>query len=667
MTWDEDIERAVEVIFNAYFSRNAIDAHFERSDEEWIEGTHWHPGLDEVLPRNKWYPIGTNNPPSCKWFYKSNHLMYEVDMMLGELEDNRTLRDMIRFFVQSRGIGLLYEKFDTFTANEVREDILRGVYDYDRRDFQRRFNRIWEDEVTLGDERLGPEEMIRMANPNNWRSGQRSAIRFCHLAGFPLVFAGTNDTEKLEHYEKIEFRRMPNLADFQEDVGALITETLEAEEDYEKRGLVILPTGSGKTRVTSESLIKWYLDSEKPRIILWICHRKELCYQASETFERVWQKIAFDDYANPWGRDLNIHRFWGDVNWSDNGGSSENSALSRRIDREGGALVICTIDTLREIANNNDESHTEAREGIMGPDCVVIDEAHRFETPRYRETLAGVGVGLNLTSQDQFGGRLIGLTATPYRSDERQMSYMYRRYGGRFLLDDLIGTESPTANQVRTSIASLRSRLEEKGVLAKAVVQMVSFGDQRRDVGSEALDEFSDLKESWMKTNLGNNSNRNQAMVEKIVELNQEGRKSILFFGLSVEHSKLVTMSLNSIGIRSEVVHSKTRRVTRRSFVERFRRGEIEVLSNYGIFDTGFDAPNVDAIVIARPIGSEVLLQQIVGRGLRGREFGGTDDCVIVAVQDMIFVQRADNEGNIRTENYGLQEDEIKGVLGEEE
>lgn len=60
---------------------------------------------------------------------------------------------------------------------------------------------------------------------------------------------------------------------------------------------------------------------------------------------------------------------------------------------------------------------------------------------------------------------------------------------------------------------------------------------------------------------------------------------------------------------------------------------------NYGVLTTGFDAPKVENIVLARPIRSEILYEQIIGRGIRGPEFGGTDFCTIIDYFDNILVQ----------------------------
>lgn len=67
---------------------------------------------------------------------------------------------------------------------------------------------------------------------------------------------------------------------------------------------------------------------------------------------------------------------------------------------------------------------------------------------------------------------------------------------------------------------------------------------------------------------------------------------------------------------------------------EALRRGEIQVLVNFGVLSTGFDAPNVSVVVVTRPTSSIVLYSQMIGRGLRGPAVGGTQECIVVDVRD---------------------------------
>lgn len=50
----------------------------------------------------------------------------------------------------------------------------------------------------------------------------------------------------------------------------------------------------------------------------------------------------------------------------------------------------------------------------------------------------------------------------------------------------------------------------------------------------------------------------------------------------------------------------------------------------------GFDAPRTRAIIVARPVYSPNLYFQMIGRGLRGPQNGGSDRCLILNVDDNI-------------------------------
>ena len=68
----------------------------------------------------------------------------------------------------------------------------------------------------------------------------------------------------------------------------------------------------------------------------------------------------------------------------------------------------------------------------------------------------------------------------------------------------------------------------------------------------------------------------------------------------------------------------------------KFKNKNLQVLCNDRLISTGFDAPKTDTIIIAKPTFSIVLYSQIIGRGLRGPEIGGTDYCKIIDVKDNI-------------------------------
>jgi len=74
----------------------------------------------------------------------------------------------------------------------------------------------------------------------------------------------------------------------------------------------------------------------------------------------------------------------------------------------------------------------------------------------------------------------------------------------------------------------------------------------------------------------------------------------------------------------------------RRALIRDFKEQRLEFLCNYGVLTTGFDAPKTNCIALCRPTKSDVLYEQIIGRGLRGPKFGGTPECTIIDFVDNI-------------------------------
>lgn len=67
-----------------------------------------------------------------------------------------------------------------------------------------------------------------------------------------------------------------------------------------------------------------------------------------------------------------------------------------------------------------------------------------------------------------------------------------------------------------------------------------------------------------------------------------------------------------------------------------YKRSRLQVLCNFNLFSTGFDAPKTNVIFISRPTASIVLYSQMLGRGTRGPAIGGTEKCKVIQVVDNI-------------------------------
>jgi DNA repair protein RadD len=96
----------------------------------------------------------------------------------------------------------------------------------------------------------------------------------------------------------------------------------------------------------------------------------------------------------------------------------------------------------------------------------------------------------------------------------------------------------------------------------------------------------------------------------------------------------MLTAILNIEGATAAHIDSSVSRAQRRQIIASFRAGTLDAVLNFGVLSTGFDAPRVSAVVIARPTTSVVLYSQMVGRGLRGPASGGNEECNLIDVRD---------------------------------
>ena len=90
-------------------------------------------------------------------------------------------------------------------------------------------------------------------------------------------------------------------------------------------------------------------------------------------------------------------------------------------------------------------------------------------------------------------------------------------------------------------------------------------------------------------------------------------RKGILVFTRFLKEAERLTMSIPGCAI----VSGDTPKKEREHILEAFKAGEIPVVANVGVLTTGFDYPELDTVVMARPTMSLAMWYQIVGRAIR--------------------------------------------------
>lgn len=456
--------------------------------------------------------------------------------------------------------------------------------------------------------------------PGRWHAGKSGAQHFVRETSFPLELAGIPSPDRPPSHEYLEGRvDLKPLIAFQKEVQRGLLERLQ--QHARGRGIVTLPTGAGKTRVAVESIQYWLTErwnQFESRAVqgaaLWLAHTEELCEQAYVCFRQVWQS---QERTCP----LLLVRFWG-------GYTREKSDIAEAV-MEAESHPSVLISTPQRVVSLLSRESTDLSDELavlrQSLGLIVIDEAHRAAARSYRQIITSL-------MPEQRSIALIGLTATPFR-----MEYLEERPedGTRELKEIFEALIEPR----RTLGLEPRKKLQEMGILAKPEFRTVEtrtriasdkvFLDGESPVDEEEIERIDTI----LRLRTDNTSRRIQ-VYEQIKEIAANPDHSVLYFGPSVNDAECMAFLLRRDGVPTGVVSGNTRDALRRRLVQEFKDRQIRVLCNCEVLTTGFDAPKVSHVVMARPTVSRVLYEQIVGRGLRGPKFGGTERCVIVDFVD---------------------------------
>jgi superfamily II DNA or RNA helicase len=361
------------------------------------------------------------------------------------------------------------------------------------------------------------------------------------------------------------------------------------------RFIIQMPTGSGKTRTAME-LVCNALNGADDISVFWLAHTQELCEQGIQCFLQTWPHLA--------KKKVRAHRYWGNHPQPIPLANSNDFVV-------GGFGKICSA--LKKDANSLVQFKNRCS-------LIVVDEAHKTEAPTYKKAVQA------LLGQET---AVIGLTATPGRTYVEESMAL-----SDFYFNQLIELPDPRGNGV---IEMLRDRK----VLSKAEYRPIitNIDIPLSDTDRKYLEEHYELPPKII-SKLAHNDVRNIEIIQTLRKELNNGKR-VLVFGCSVNHSRYlnsVLLYLKAIGEKVFPGHidGNTNLSKREALIKKFRNGELNVLCNYGVLSTGFDAPKTDAVMITRPTTSPVLYSQMIGRGLRGPIIGGTEFCRIIDVRDNI-------------------------------
>ncbi len=233
-------------------------------------------------------------------------------------------------------------------------------------------------------------------------------------------------------------------------------------------------------------------------------------------------------------------------------------------------------------------------------DLVIVDEAHLIPPDgegMYRTFLADM-------KRINPAVRVIGMTATPFRmrsgticAPDNILNAVCFEIGVRELI-------------VQGYLCPLRT---------KAGSQHPDYDQLHVRGGEYIAGEVEDLMDD---------DNLVLPACREVVEYTKD-RRSVLIFASGVRHGQHIChVMAERHKVECGFVCGETLPFERDETLRRFRAGELKYLCNVNVLTTGFDAPNIDCVVILRPTLSPGLWYQMVGRGFRLHP--GKIDCLVL-------------------------------------
>ena len=325
---------------------------------------------------------------------------------------------------------------------------------------------------------------------------------------------------------------------------------------HENRALIVLATGLGKTFVAAEAMRR--INAIKPLHVLILAHTNSLVYQLERAF---WQFLTPEQSTIIWN-------------------GYEHPNLSKGYD-----FVFGCIDTVYEALQKNI---------VYDFDAIIIDECHHAGSSSYRKLISHYNAGhIN-------GPFLLGLTATPWRPDDNDISDLFG--SPRISIDMVFGMKhgflSNVDYRMYTDNINWESLKTFDGKLfSPRQINRTLFINQWDDA------VVTELQRAWPE---------------------QTVPRAIVFCG-TIEHAIIMRDRINALGFcnAAAVFSSVKDAPEEQSFYERnrimcdFSEGLVNVICTVDVFNEGIDVPDVNIIVFQRVTHSRRIFIQQLGRGLR--------------------------------------------------
>lgn len=290
-----------------------------------------------------------------------------------------------------------------------------------------------------------------------------------------------------------------------------------------------------------------------------------------------------------------------------------------------GDVTYATIGSIINIAHKFRE---------MGVSKIIIDECDRYPREKSGQLRRFVDA-MKAT-------HILGLTATPLK------------------LQSSMGDTGPYSKLVMLTNRSSKGAFFKHIIHVSQIQDIVKLGFwtplvyQSYDFDTGAL-VFNSSGAEFTNDSIARayeNQNIEDKIVKKVREL--EDRKSILVAVPTIEQATKLAGRIPM----AAVVTGETPTQDRNRIIEEFRNQKIRVIVQVNVLTVGFDYPELDCLITARPTASISWWYQFVGRGTRIHE--NKNDCLVVD-----FVGSVERFGKVEDLYYKEDEDGTWELYGE--
>ena len=229
-------------------------------------------------------------------------------------------------------------------------------------------------------------------------------------------------------------------------------------------------------------------------------------------------------------------------------------------------VQVASVQTLINRLNN-----------IWIPSIIIIDEAHHAVANSWQKIFNYYKDTLKL-----------GVTATPMRMTGAGLGEVF---------DDLI-------------VGSTIPELVELGHLAKHEVYAPP--------NKLNLDKIRTIRGDFSKKEVEDELDKVDIVGDAVENYKRLGQnKPAIAFCISVKHGQYVTNKFKQAGYTAELITGSMKSDDRKTLVDNFKNGKIQILVSIDVVSEGFDVENCYVAILLRPTKSEGLYIQQVGRVLR--------------------------------------------------